>query len=354
MTQPTPVFDSELLNACIACGYCLPTCPTYRLTGDEASSPRGRITLMRGIQDGEIDVDDPVAVEQSSQCLACRACEPVCPAGVQYGRLVEQWRDTAWKRKPVKLLATAAAVRHSWPIRLGAVVVPHARSRDGDDQTHLMLGCFERLLFPKVSRAVSDTYPDISVDPSQGCCGALHAHNGELATGEGMAQQLGEQLPGTIVSTAGGCAAHLASVIGRDRVMEFSEYAAEHPPEHPLTQIERHGRVARIAIQDSCHLRNGLGVAESIRSLVRMIGTLVELKTAGDCCGAAGSYSLLRPDDARRVLEQKRDEISNTDVDIIAVVNPGCYRQLKTELARGSRPIEIAHLAELVAEAAQT
>jgi len=354
MTEPTAVFEPDLLNACIACGYCLPTCPTYRLTGDEASSPRGRITLMRGIQNGDIDIDDPIAVEQSSQCLACRACEPVCPAGVQYGRLVEQWRGVAWKRRPVKMLATAAAVRRSWPVRLGAMVVPHARPHVGTGETNLMLGCFERLLYPKVSRSVCEVYPEISVDPSQGCCGALHAHNGELEVGEEMAQQLGDQLSGTIVSTAGGCAAHLASVIGRDRVKEFSEYAIEHPPTHPLTPIERHSRVARIAIQDSCHLRNGLGVADDIRSLVRMIGTLVELRTAGDCCGAAGSYSLLRPRDARRVFDEKREELAETDVDIIVVVNPGCYRQVKAEVARASLPIEVAHLAELVAEATRS
>lgn len=350
MTERSGIFDAEALSACIGCGYCLPTCPTYQYTGDEASSPRGRITLMRAIQDGDIELDDPVAIEQSQECLACRACEPVCPVGVQYGSLVEQWRDAAWKRMPLKVLAVATAVRRTWTLRLGAAVIPHARTHRGDDETHLMLGCFERILFPKVSRSVQQAYPDISVDPNQGCCGALHAHNGELQTGEDMARQLGNALPGTIITTAGGCAAHLASVIGRERVVEFSEHAASNPPERGLSQITRNGRVARVAIQDSCHLLNGLGVAGTIRSLVSQMGTLVELKTAGDCCGAAGSYSLLRPKDARRFFDCKRKEISESDLDIIVVVNPGCYRQLKTELAAGASRIEVAHLAELIAE----
>jgi glycolate oxidase iron-sulfur subunit len=350
VTGQTGIFDAETLNACIGCGYCLPTCPTYRLTGDEASSPRGRITLMSAIQAGEIELGDPAAMEQSQECLACRACEPVCPAGVQYGSLIEQWRDAAWKRMPIKVFAAAAAVRRTWTLRLGAAVVPHARTHSGDNDTHLMLGCFERILFPKVSRSVQQTYPDISVDPNQGCCGALHAHNGELQTGEDMAQQLGDDLPGTIVTTAGGCAAHLASVIGRERVVELSEYAASHPPKRELSQITRNGRVARIAIQDSCHLRNGLGVADTIRSLVSRMGTLVDLRTAADCCGAAGSYSLLRPEDARRVFDAKRNEISDSDLDVIVVVNPGCYRQLKAELSVGAADIEVLHLAELIGE----
>lgn len=351
MTGQTGIFDADTLNACIGCGYCLPACPTYRLTGDEASSPRGRILLMRAIQAGDVELDDPAAMEQSEECLACRACEPVCPAGVQYGSLIEQWRDAGWKRMPIKVWAAAAAVRRKWTLRLGAAVVPHARSHSGDSDIRLMLGCFERILFPKVSRSVQQIYPDISVDPKQGCCGALHAHNGELQTGEDMARQLGRDLPGTIVTTAGGCAAHLASVIGRDRVLELSEYVTLNPPEQSFSKITRNGRVARIAIQDSCHLRNGLGVADTIRTLVSQIGTLVDLETAGDCCGAAGSYSLLRPDDARRVLEDKRSEVSDSDIDVIVVVNPGCQRQLKAELSTGTSDLDVLHLAELIAEA---
>ena len=84
------VFTPELLDACISCGFCLPACPTYKLTGDETSSPRGRINLMRALEAGALGDDDPTVLEESSFCLGCRACEPVCPAGVQYGALLEE------------------------------------------------------------------------------------------------------------------------------------------------------------------------------------------------------------------------------------------------------------------------
>jgi glycolate oxidase iron-sulfur subunit len=84
------IFDPKLLSRCISCGICPPACPTYALTGDEASSPRGRITLMRALESGTLPADDPTLTEQASFCLGCRACEPVCPAGVQYGELLEQ------------------------------------------------------------------------------------------------------------------------------------------------------------------------------------------------------------------------------------------------------------------------
>ena len=90
------IFDPKLLNRCISCGFCLPACPTYALTADETSSPRGRINLMRALDSGMLPPDDPTLAEQASFCLGCRACEPVCPAGVQYGELLEQWRGYQW------------------------------------------------------------------------------------------------------------------------------------------------------------------------------------------------------------------------------------------------------------------
>ena len=140
------------------------------------------------------------------------------------------------------------------------------------EQLTLMLGCFERGLFPGVSKAVQKLLPEISVPENQGCCGALHAHNGDSAGGIELAKKLGEELPGVIVTTAGGCAAHLATVLGRDRVHELSEHLvkAGYEPVGELTVPDGNGgrRRARVAIQDSCHLRNGLGVSAEPRALL--------------------------------------------------------------------------------------
>lgn len=371
MTDDAP-FDADLLGRCISCGFCLPACPTYALTSDEASSPRGRINLMRGLQDGTVELTDPTLRHQASFCLGCRACEPVCPAGVQYGQLLEQWRDVAWRGRRAPLIARllTVAVRFSPGLRLAGVVrragvlrrprldrrVTRRVTRTADNATgdlhptvdpgaHLMLGCFERILFPQVSRAARTIDERLRVDTNQGCCGALHAHNGDSATGHRLAEELGQRLPGRIVTTSGGCAAHLASVLGRDRVSEFSE----HVTARSFGRVLVNGRTARVALQDSCHLRNGLGVWREPRDLLRTVAEYVELRSAATCCGAAGTYAMLRPDDSAAVLSPKLDEIEAAGLDYLVVVNPGCQRQLIQGLRRRRSPVRVVHLAELLA-----
>ena len=218
-----------------------------------------------------------------------------------------------------------------------------------------MLGCVERALFPEVSRAVQRLLPDIEVPSGQGCCGALHGHNGATGEGEHLAEDLGRTMPGTIVTTAGGCAAHLVAALGRDRVRELSEYLCERwtqPSDDPvLARITVNGRPARVALQDSCHLRHGLGTQLQPRELIGRVAEFVELPSAATCCGAAGTYSLLRPKDSAAVLAPKLDEISAARLDYLVVVNPGCQRQLVTALKKRRSPVRVLHLAELLAKA---
>lgn len=348
----TNLFDPELLDRCISCGFCLPACPTYALTGDEGSSPRGRINLMRALDTGVLDVDDPRVKEEASFCLGCRACEPVCPAGVQYGQLLETWRDLQWtgRNRPVIAWALMTAAARTSLLRVMGLVRRPARG-PAAGATSLMLGCFERGLFPGVSRAARRLLPGVAVPADQGCCGALHAHNGQSHEGEEMARRLGEKLPGVVVTTSGGCAAHLASVLGRDRVQELSEHLVATGVE-PVGEVRVDGRRARVALQDSCHLRNGLGVSAQPRALISAVADLVVVPGEASCCGAAGTYSMLRPRDSRRVLDPKLDAVEAAGVDYVVAVNPGCLRQLDTGLRRRRSRVRAVHIADLLADAA--
>jgi glycolate oxidase iron-sulfur subunit len=348
------IFTPELLDQCIACGFCLPVCPTYAMTGVEQDSPRGRISLMRAVEAGQLDADDPTLYEQSSACLGCRACESVCPAGVRYGQLLEEWRDHQWRgrRRPVIARALMLLVRWVWPLRLQGIVRRHARTPAATAPAgpHLMLGCVERGLFPKVSHSALELCPELSAPSGQGCCGALHAHNGDKAGGERLADDLGRRLPGTIVSTAGGCAAHLAQVLGTDRVKELSQYLVG-CGRSATGELLVDGRRARVTLQDSCHARAGLGVVAQPRALLRAVADYVELPDAGTCCGAAGSYSLLQKRRSRAILTAKIESIERAGVDYVVTVNPGCQRQLATGLRRAKSKAKVIHIADLLVEA---
>jgi glycolate oxidase iron-sulfur subunit len=357
------VFTPELLDRCISCGFCLPACPTYALTGVETSSPRGRINLMRALETGVLGDDDPTVLEESSCCLGCRACEPVCPAGVQYGELLEEWRDHLWngRRRPVQLWPLLWAVDSPRRVRAMGLVRRHAgHGSQAAGPVSLMLGCFERVLYPRVSRDARKLAPELAVPAAQGCCGALHAHNGELERGKELARELGEALPGTIVSTSGGCASHLAGVLGSERVKEFSQWMIERerprssngtaPARNGAPPTQPSGRRLRIGLQDSCHLRTGLGVWREPRELIARVGKYVELPSAAVCCGAAGSYSIVRAKDSARVLDPHLDEIAAADLDVLVVVNAGCYRQLQQGIKRRKLKTRVVHLAELLAE----
>jgi glycolate oxidase iron-sulfur subunit len=377
-TPTRGIFDPDLLSTCISCGYCLPACPTYALTGDERSSPRGRITLMRALEAGRLDEDDPTLQEQASYCLGCRACESVCPAGVKYGELLEQWRDHQWRGRhgPVLAAGLRLGVRRSLPLRAAGVVRGHARTTGparpsageaadtagpaggaSQESLQLMLGCFERSLFPGVSKAVARLLPGIEIPSGQGCCGALHAHNGDSATGAALAEELGRALPRTILTTAGGCAAHLVHHLGRDRVRELSEYLSSTWVDDPestarlLRPLRVDGRPVRVTVQDSCHLRNGLGTHRQPRAMAALVAEVVELPSAGSCCGAAGTYSLVRPRDSAAVLAPKLDEIEALGVDHVVAVNPICQRQLINGLRKRRSRVTVVHLAELLARA---
>lgn len=301
---------------------------------------------MRAVQEERLPKENLLA--ESSFCLGCRACEPVCPAGVEYGVLLEEMREMAWqgKSRPIVIRGLLTLVKTQWRVRLMAMFSPVARKREANKDLHLMLGCFERTLFPKVSRTLSQIAPEVSISKGQGCCGALHAHNGELKKGTEMAEKLGRELNGTILTTAGGCAAHLSSVIGRERVQEFSEWWLSKSIK--LRSIENDGVLLRIGFQDSCHLRNGLGVFKEPRAILKQIGNYIEIPNASGCCGAAGSYSILQKKNSRKVLAPKIDAIRNLGLDYIATVNPGCTRQLAKELKRAGIRTKIVHIAELV------
>ncbi len=357
-------LDDDELNTCVQCGLCLPHCPTYRVTGDEAMSPRGRIRLMREVQDHGAPLTTEV-VDSFATCVQCRGCEPACPSGVPYGHLMERTRETLagagrmapwWQRAAMAPLAHHRVLEAGTralgvaqrlrivPERLGLAEVP---LRQGDlpatgDDVHLFTGCVMDTMQRDVHRAGSDvlTAAGFGVAPTGGlapCCGALHTHAGVLDTARDLAQRtidaLDDDTP--VLVDSAGCGAAMKDyghLLGTPRAVEFSarvfdiqEFLAVHldrlPPLAPLD--------VRVAVQDPCHLRHVQRVHGATRAVLRpAVRELVELDDDGLCCGAGGAFAALQPDLATAIRDRKVAAIRRAAPDVVASANPGCSMHL--------------------------
>ncbi len=374
-------LDEDDLNICVQCGLCLPFCPTFRVTGEESKSPRGRIALMREVQLNGAPVTDEV-IESFSSCVQCRGCEPACPSSVPYGHLMEQARETladqrkitpAWQRlafKPLsnpKLLqlgtrALALAQRAGLvPSRLGLSELPTHQEplKPSGTDVYLFTGCVMDAWQRDVHRAGQQVVEaaGFGVTPTNDlapCCGALHTHAGLGSDARALAQQtidaLGTDRP--ILVDSAGCGAtmkdygHLLGTAeaGRfvSRVFDISEWLADHvdrlPDVEPLD--------LKVAVQDPCHLRHVQRVHEATRVVLRpFVRELVELDDEGLCCGAGGAYSVAEPELAGMIRDRKLGSIGRARADVVASANPGCSMHL------AAAGVATVHPMELVAEA---
>lgn len=398
------VADPALLGACVHCGLCLDSCPTYLELGTEADSPRGRIHLIRALEDGTLGVDAEV-VRHLDLCLGCRACESACPSGVRYGQIIEEARahlrqaPRPWsarlrhrlllaifpsRRRVRALLALGGLARRLklWPLVArhvaGAELLPASTAampagtffpaRDRERvRVGLLRGCVGGELFGNVNaaalRLLTASGAAVLVPPEQGCCGALHLHGGEREGAKALARRLVDAFPDgldAIVVTAAGCGSTLreyGALLADDpayaaRARRFAERVRD------VTEVLDHLEVAapaaappmRVTYHDACHLAHAQGVRAAPRRLLARVPhlDLVELPESDVCCGSAGSYNLTQPEMARRLRERKIDHIVATGADVVAVANPGCALQIAAGLkARGSS-VRVVHPIELL------
>lgn len=397
---------------CVHCGLCLPVCPTYRATGRERSSPRGRVYLMRGVAEGKIPLGELVA-EEAYLCLGCRACETACPSGVRYGALLEGTRAEVEQRQlrggraaGIERFALRHVVPHRTRLRLVLAVLglgqrlgldrlaarllparlaaltesapriprpqrlPVSASAQGERRgtVGLFTGCVMPELYGEVHaatlRVLAANGFDVAIPGDQGCCGALHAHSGDPEFAKGLAADNVEafdrpDLEAIIVNSAG-CGASMReagewlpdegeSFAASVRdVLEFLDERGLRPPQRTLA--------LRVAYDDPCHLVHGQGVRDAPRRVLEAIPglELVPHPDPTSCCGAAGIYSLTQPEMSQRVLDRKLDALAQVEVDFVASGNPGCMMQLERGLRERGMKARVVHPIELLDRAYTT
>lgn len=393
------------LDPCTHCGFCLQICPTFLVTGDEADGPRGRIELMLELAAGRLLPTDDKVGFHLDRCLGCRACETVCPSGVEYGAALEEVRATVLNGRLPHLtrfvnyvmadavvqrmaFAGARAVRpfarfFSGRSRLGftwgmlAATRPNggAHLQRGVDATvsqnapHVAFftGCIMSGLFSHVHEATVRVLLANGIVvhdvPEQRCCGALHAHSGQHDEAVDLARaniHAFMAIPDDIqiVVNSAGCGALLkeyARLLEGDpleddarafaaRVRDVSEVLSQTgiKPGHPLQ--------LRVAYDPPCHLQHAQCVVDPPLEMLQAIpGVEVLTHRESDlCCGSAGSYSLSEPDLSRAVLDRKVEALLAAQPDVVATGNPGCVMQIGAGLLAKGSDIPVVHPVELL------
>jgi len=388
------IADDDLAT-CVACGLCLPHCPTYRVTGEEALSPRGRVAAMRQVQwDGA--AADPSFVRSLETCVQCRGCETACPSGVPFGRLIEPARTTLaegaaggpvsppprafrlavrtlrWHRvllagssalavaQRLRLVPRRLAARLGLPARL-PVRRPRLRASGAD--VWLFTGCvmdaWQRDVHADVQRVVEAAGAGVALPGGEAaCCGALAAHAGLGSEARRRAEATMRALPGDapILVDAAGCGAQLKDydhLLGTAeaaafaaRVRDVHEWLAEHLAALPAPApgAER----PRVAVQDPCHLRHVQRAHAAVRTVLAPYADVVELDDEGLCCGAGGAYAAVQPELAGAIRDRKLAAIRRSGAPAVASANPGCALHL------AAAGVEAVHPCQVVARALTT
>jgi glycolate oxidase iron-sulfur subunit len=374
-----------VIGACVHCGLCNAACPTYRLTGDELDGPRGRIYLMKSALEGE--PVGPLTLNHLDRCLECRACEAACPSGVEYHRLLDVGRSFVARQTPPKkgalrsalrfaaahpgLLAFALGIGRAFRMALPKGLkdkVPPRNSRGAwppARQARKMLilgGCVQSAAAPGFNAATARVFDHIGVSliEAGGCCGAVPFHLGAEDDARRIVRDQirawSDALEGceAIVVNASGCAAF---------VRDWPDLLADDPAsaerarrvvaalKDPIEVLRGAGleglprpTAPRIAVHDPCTLRHGAGLGGEVAALLARLGYEPQpVANPSQCCGSAGSYSLLQPEIASRLRDERVSDLMREAPQTIVTANIGCWMHLAT-----AAPVPVRHWIEAV------
>jgi len=386
----------SILRACVHCGFCTATCPTYQLTGDELDGPRGRIYLIKQALEGA-----PVTGSTQlhlDRCLTCRSCETTCPSGVRYGRLVDIGRKYVEERVPRSPIDAArrAALRRGLLSRslFGAALsigrlarpflpralassIPAQRARGTwpaprhSRRVVVALGCVQPSLAPNIDAATARVLDRAGISAigveGAGCCGALSYHMAEHDEARALARRNidawwphVERGAEAIMMTATGCGVMLrdyADVFADDPAyaVKAARMAAltRDPSEIVAAEWERLRPLvsarptrATVAFHPPCTLQHGLKIRGQVERLLADAGyALVHVADAHLCCGSAGTYSILQPEFAGQLKQNKLRALTAGRPQVIASANIGCMTHLQS-----GTDIPIRHWIELIDE----
>jgi glycolate oxidase iron-sulfur subunit len=369
-----------ILRACVHCGFCTATCPTYQLLGDELDGPRGRIYQIKQVLEGQPATENVRG--HLDRCLTCRACETTCPSGVDYHRLLDIGRETvdtqlprplrerilrksmimlmAYRKRFTPVLRMGQSLRPLLPRRLRRQIPPPARqlppppATDGTRRIVVLDGCVQPALAPDINQALALLLARMGIRVAtaaqSGCCGALPHHLSDSERAQAMARRnIDAWMPAidagaeAVVVTASGCGAHVRDypqllaadpvysakarqIVDRlrDPVQLFADVTAESLNLSPKSH--------RVAVHTPCTLQHALHLNGQVEALLQKLGYELCLVQEGHlCCGSAGTYSILQADLSQQLRQRKLNALQVDHPDVIVTANIGCLTHLDDE-----------------------
>jgi glycolate oxidase iron-sulfur subunit len=393
LENPALAHASEVLRNCVHCGFCLATCPTYQILGDERDSPRGRIYLIKDMLEEGRPADD-ATVRHLDRCLSCLSCMTTCPSGVDYMHLVDHarayieetherpWVDRQLRRvlsfvMPRPSIFRMALVAAQFPALLGPLVpgrlgamlklarrVIHAPSwldrpqriaATGSTKRRvaLLTGCVQQVLAAEINEATVRLLTrlgcEVHIVKDLGCCGALSLHLGDEAGAidharrntAALAPLIAEKAIDAVVVNASGCGTTLkdygfllrADAEYADTAKELSAMARDVTEVLGEIGLDGHQSEMRLSVayHSACSLQHGQRVTEQPQALLASAGFDVRAVPDGHlCCGSAGTYNIMQPKLATGLRDRKVENIASTGAQVIAAGNIGCMVQIGT------------------------
>jgi glycolate oxidase iron-sulfur subunit len=404
LTDPGTKRANEVLRACVHCGFCTATCPTYQVLGDELDSPRGRIYLIKDLLENE-RVPDEKTVKHIDRCLSCLACMTTCPSGVHYMHLIDHARayiEQNYKRPlseralrwvlaqilpyPTRFRVALLGAKIARPFgrflpdpRLRAMIAMAPKqvppvSKNDDPQTFavaepklrvvLMTGCAQRALNTDINdatiRLLTRHGAEVVIPEGQGCCGALTHHMGKEAESHAAAarnikawvKQMDAGGLDAIVINTSGCGTTVKDyghmfrndplAVDAARVSAIAMDVSEVLMKLDLPKGEPQN--TKVAYHAACSLQHGQQIKTYPKELLKNAGfTVLEPKDSHLCCGSAGTYNLMQPEISGQLKDRKVQTLEALTPDIIAAGNIGCMMQIGS-----ATDVPIVHTVELL------
>lgn len=388
LTDPATKRSNDILRACVHCGFCTATCPTYQILGDELDSPRGRIYQIKDMLENE-RAPDPKTVMHIDRCLSCLACMTTCPSGVHYMHLIDHARayiEQTYKRpmsdqalrwilarvlpypKRFRLALLGAKIARPFArlipdprlramIAMAPKVIPPV-SRNDDPQTFpsqqkkmrvaLMTGCAQRALNTDINdatiRLLTRLGAEVVIPKGQGCCGALTHHMGKESESHATAAKnirawIAEMDAGldAIVINTSGCGTTVKDYGHMFRNTDLATDATRVSAiamdvSEVLIKLDMPGsahKTQKVAYHAACSLQHGQQIKTHPKTLLKKAGfTVLEPADSHLCCGSAGTYNLMQPEISGQLRTRKVQTLEALQPDIIAAGNIGCMMQI--------------------------